>query len=161
MNADSINKWLSLGANFGVVIGLILLIIEINQNSALVQAQIHQSRSDQHVSNRIQIANSELLIPVIQKFESEGGLSNLSAIDGFTELEVARFKEFITAYHQDYDNMFYQYQQGYLDDEFYRYRVEQPIALFAPWWEKLDVFESYGRRPSFAAEVSRIRKNSQ
>ena len=161
MSADSINKWLSLSANFGVVIGLILLLIEIDQNSDLVQAQIHQARSDQHVSDRLQRANSEFLLPALEKFDAAGGFANLSALDQLTIVEAARIKELLFAMHQDYDNLFYQYQQGYLDEEFYRYRVEYPIAVLAPWWEKLDVFESVGRRPSYDAEINRIKNKSQ
>ena len=161
MNADSINKWLTLAANVGVMIGLILLFVEIDQNSNLLRAQIHQARSDAHVANRMQLADSEYLMLAFQKFNEAGGFRNPDALDQLTALEVARIKERLAAFHQDYDNLFYQYQQGYLDEEYYRYRVEVPVALFAPWWEKLDVFESIGRRPSFDAEVKRITSASQ
>jgi len=50
MNADNVNRWLTLGTNVGVVIGLILLLVELDQNSDLVRAQIHQARSDTQVS---------------------------------------------------------------------------------------------------------------
>ena len=40
MNAEKVNTWLSLGANIGVVIGLMLLIIEIGQNTDMMRAQI-------------------------------------------------------------------------------------------------------------------------
>ena len=156
MNADSVNRWLTLSANLGVVVGLILLLVELNQNSDLVRAQIHQARSDAHVGNRLEIADSEYLLAAAGKFMDAGGYDNLSAMDQLSAIEAARVKELLTAYHQDYDNLFYQYQKGYLDEEFYRYRVESTIKLFAPWWEKLDIFESGGRRPSFDAEIKRI-----
>ncbi len=44
MKADNVNKWLTLSANIGVVIGLVLLLIELDQNSDLLRAQIHQAR---------------------------------------------------------------------------------------------------------------------
>ena len=160
MNADSVNKWLTLGANFGVVIGLILLLVEINQNSDLVRAQIHQARSDAHVESRYNLAESEFLLPAQTKFRAAGGFGDLSAMDQLTPIEAARMREFFTAYHQDYDNLFYQYEQGYLDDEFYRYRIERTIRIFAPWWKKLDIFESSGRRASFDAEIKRIMADS-
>ena len=65
MNLDGINRWLSLGANVGVVVGLALLVFELRQNSEL-------------------------------DFQS-------------------RFA--------DYDNLFYQYQLGYLDVSYYQSRV--------------------------------------
>ena len=53
MNADSVNKWLTLSTNIGVVIGLVLLLVELDQNADLVRAQIHQARSDAHVGHRL------------------------------------------------------------------------------------------------------------
>jgi len=35
MNTDRVNKWLTLGANVGVLAGLILLVAEIRQNTEL------------------------------------------------------------------------------------------------------------------------------
>ena len=156
MNADSINRWLSLGANVGVVIGLILLLVELDQNSDLVRSQIHQARSDEHVAYRMGVADSDHLLAARLKLEEAGGLNDLSSIDQVSPMEARRIKEFLTARHQDYDNLFFQYQQGYLDEEFYVYRVAQSIRLFGPWWRKLNIFESGGRRPSFQREIDRI-----
>ncbi len=161
MNADSVNKWLTLSANIGVVIGLILLLVELDQNSDLVRAQIHQARSDNHVSSRHALADSEFLLPALLKFESVGGFGNLAAIDQLTPIEAARIEAFLLARHQDYDNLFYQYQQGYLDEEFYQYRVVNSLRIMAPWWQKLGAFEPNGRRPSFDAEIRRILAESQ
>lgn len=38
------SRWLTLGANVGVLIGLILLIIELNQNTLLARLQLEDSR---------------------------------------------------------------------------------------------------------------------
>ncbi len=156
MNADNVNKWLTLSANIGVVIGLMLLLIEIDQNSDLVQAQIHQARSDAHVEFRNELANSELLLPVMLKFEAAGGFADMTAMDELSSTEARRIQESFAALHQDYDNLFYQYQQGYLDEEFYQHRVAYAIGVFAPWWQKLKLFEGKARRPSFNAEIERI-----
>jgi len=40
MDMDRLNRWITLGANTGILIGLILVGYEIRQNSALVRAQI-------------------------------------------------------------------------------------------------------------------------
>ena len=76
MNAESISRWLSLSANLGVVVGLVLLLIELDQNSDLVRAQIHQARSDEHVGYRIEFADSEFLLPARLKVEAAGGVGN-------------------------------------------------------------------------------------
>ena len=40
MDVDRLNRWITLGANIGILVGLILVGYEIKQNSALVRAQI-------------------------------------------------------------------------------------------------------------------------
>ncbi len=156
MNADNVNKWLTLSANIGVVFGLILLLIELDQNNDLVRAQIHQARSDTQVSRLEDRADTEHLAPLLEKMQLSGGFENLSSIDELTPEELFRFRVFLQARHQDYDNLFYQYQQGYLDEEYYQFGVSNAIRLFSPWWDKLGVFEN-SRRPSFNAEIRRIR----
>ncbi len=160
MNTDSVNKWLALGANVGVVIGLILLLIELDQNSDLVKAQIHQARSDAHVWMKEESANSEFLLPAMEKFRLAGGSKNMHAMDALTPIDAARVKRSMEAAHQDYDNLFYQYQQGYLDEEYYQYRIVPTIKELAPWWRTLDIFESGGRRPSFDEEIKRLVSDS-
>lgn len=39
MDSDKINKWLTLGANIGILVGLALVIFEIRQNSELLRLQ--------------------------------------------------------------------------------------------------------------------------
>ena len=39
MDADRLNKWVTLGANIGVLVGIILLIFEIDQNRQAIRAQ--------------------------------------------------------------------------------------------------------------------------
>ncbi len=85
-----------------------------------------------------------------------GGFENLSSIDELTPEEFFRFRVFLQARHQDYDNLFYQFQQGYLDAEYYQFGVSNGIRLFSPWWDKFGV-TGIVRRPSFDAEIRRLR----
>jgi hypothetical protein len=158
MNADRVNRWLTLGANIGVVIGLMLLIFELNQNSDLVRAQIHQARSDNWVSNRIDFADSEFLLPAYDKFIRAGGPLDPTAIDGLDPTESARVTRYATALMGDYDNLFYQYQQGYLDESYYRSRVESGIRRWAPLWKKIYLLDLM--TPGFLAEVERLTSGS-
>ena len=40
MNSDKINRWLTLTANIGVIAGLVLVAVQINQNTQITKAQI-------------------------------------------------------------------------------------------------------------------------
>jgi len=41
-----IKKWLTLGANIGVVLGLILVFIDVRQNAELTRTQMDQRKND-------------------------------------------------------------------------------------------------------------------
>lgn len=41
MNTNQVNRWLTLAANVGVLAGLIVLIVEIRQSSAIAEAQFY------------------------------------------------------------------------------------------------------------------------
>jgi len=159
MKADSVNRWLTLSANIGVVIGLILLLIELDQNSDLVRVQIHQARSDTWVSDRTEFADTEYLLPAYRKFISAGGPVDPSAMDELDPVESARVYRYLEARLGDYDNLFYQYEQGYLDEEFYRARIEPSIKRLAPTWMNMDFLNRI--RPSFVAEIERLNSSSR
>ena len=40
MDSDKINRWLTLGANLGVLVGIVFLVLEMRQNSAIATAQV-------------------------------------------------------------------------------------------------------------------------
>jgi hypothetical protein len=142
-------------ANAGVLIGILLLVYELNQNSDLMRAQIHQSRADAYVSLFEDRADAEYLVPALEKVRVAGGWGNPSALDQLTDDELARVRWYLGARRGDYENLYYQYQQGFLDEEYYQTAVVNGIATFAPWWEKLE-FNGGTVRPSFRAEVERI-----
>lgn len=152
MHADRLSRWLTLGANIGVVVGLAVLIFEVKQNQELTRAQIHQDRTDAWVSNTFARADSEFLAPMMVKLFDAGFPANMSAMEGLTPLERRRFNTVMVAFKGDYANMFYQYQQGYLDEEFYENGIVGSIRTLAPWWRKTGQTE----QPSFKKEVDRI-----
>ncbi len=155
MNEDRLTRWLTLTANLGVIVGLALLIFELSQNSDLMRAQIHQSRADAYVSLFEDRADAEYLVPALEKVRAAGGWGNPSALDQLTDDELARVRWYLGARRGDYQNLHYQYQQGFLDEEYYLSSVVNGIVTFAPWWENLN-FNGGSVRPSFRAEIERI-----
>ena len=153
MSADSVNRWLTLSANVGVVIGLVLLVVELNQNSSLVRAQIHQARANNYVSDMMQIADTEFLLPAYKKLLDAGGL-NVAALEALDPIERERVRRYTQARLGGYDNLFYQHRLGYLDDEFYQSRVVVSVRRMTPLWVEFGLLE--GVTPGFAAEIKRI-----
>ena len=68
-----------------------------------------------------------------------------------TEREVAM--SLLRAWMIDIDNEHYQYNNGFLDEDFYHRDTVATIQTFAPLWRKFGIYES---RPEFRAEIDRI-----
>lgn len=158
LDSDRLNRWLTLGANIGVLAGIGLLLIELDQKSDLLRAQIHQSRSDTHVGHRLNDVESDKLTAIRMKLEESGYPKDVASVDALTSEELFRFKDYLAARNTDLDNLFYQYQQGYLDVEYYQYRVVCAICRNAPYWQKLGIFRT-NSRPAFSQEIDRIMRD--
>ena len=159
MNADSINRWLTLGANLGVVVGLILLIVELNQNSSLVKAQIHQARSDNYESFMLDMADTEFLLPAYEKFAAAGGPADVSALEVLDSEERERIRRYFQGRLGGYDNLYFQYQQGYIDAEFYNTRILPAIRTLYPIWLEFGLLDT-GATSKFLEEAQRIHNSN-
>ena len=155
--SDRVSSWLTLGANVGVVVGLALLIFELRQNSDLVRAQIHQARSDNYESFMVAIADTEYFLPTYEKFAAAGGPQDISALDVLSSIERERSRRYFQGRIGGYDNLYFQYKQGYLDEEFYESRVVGSVRRLSPLWSELGMLNSVS--PSFLSEIERIRSS--
>lgn len=57
---DRLNKWLTLSANIGVVLGLILVFIEVRQNAELTRTQMEQRKNDFLAEIEFSLAQPEI-----------------------------------------------------------------------------------------------------
>ena len=107
MNAGKINSWLTLGANVGVVVGLMLLIFEISQNTEMMRAQINQSRTDTALFQQYSMSDTDYMAPIVAKIQRGELLS---------DEETIRYDAHMRAFNRNQDNNLWQYNQGYLGD---------------------------------------------
>ena len=75
MDTNKLNGWLSLAGNMAILVGLILLVIEIRQNSDLMRAQISMERSTASRQAAIEVANGGEFLPIDVKLRTQ--------VDGF------------------------------------------------------------------------------
>ena len=136
MDKEKINFWVNHLANAGVILGIVLLLIELNQNNELVRAQIHQSRTDSFTSVMFGIGDSEHLAVLDAKMN---GMENVNNLANLTQVERARLAYFHRAVIADYENAFYQYQAGYLDNDYWEGRIAPYIKVFYPMWNELGI----------------------
>ena len=112
MNTDKVNRWLTLGANLGVLVGIVLILIELNQNADLMKAQITQARANQLGTLYDTIIHSDYWPEIEAKRYAAN--SDDEWIELLTPAELVRVQY---RYFRDFDdirNQYYQYQEGYL-----------------------------------------------
>ena len=67
MDSDRLNRWLTLGANLGVLVGIILLVIELDQNREMVRAQTRNEISQGELTVLSQIAENKELADILAR----------------------------------------------------------------------------------------------
>ena len=107
MKAKRVNRWLTLGANFGVLIGIILLLVELDQTSTMMRAQTRNQVSQGIVDLLSLSANNEQLASLIRRADSGEEL---------TPNEYLQFQHRTFALFRYLENLHYQYRQGLFDE---------------------------------------------
>ena len=146
-----------------VVITLIYLAKQIRLNTQALEdgrklalAQTYQMRSDALQAMLVHAADSEHIGPIIIKLTDLGYPKDVAALEQLSSEERARFRLWQIAQQTHWDNMFFQYQHGYLDDESYEDSFKQRVLRLAPTWEALDLLSV---RRSFLEEIKRLRRH--
>ncbi len=103
MDVDKINKWLTLIANLGVLLGVFLVAYELQQNRIAIQAQTRSDISAQTVESLVQTMANMPLLEAQQKVLKGQDLTPVEA-RLLTLWEIARFRR--------WENAYYQYRQG-------------------------------------------------
>ena len=143
-----------------VVVTLWYLAVQIRQNTHSIEenkrlalAQTYQMRADALQNMLVQAAESQFIGPLITKLTQHGYPEDVSALDHLTPDERGRFRQWQIAQQTHWDNMYFQYQQGYLDEEYYQDSFRERVARLAPTWKALGIT---GGRRSFNEEISRL-----
>ena len=156
MDSDRISRWMTLGANFGVLIGLWLLIVEINQNSELMQIQIEQSRSESYVEWQRERAANDALAALSAKIEVLGARGFSEVYDDLEPIERSRVRAMMTARFYDYENVYSQYERGFVSEEYWQERAVPLICRMAPFWKTIWGPGFLAARRAFKEEIERI-----
>ena len=145
---------------FAVVVTLWYLAVQIRQNThameegkRLALAQTYQMRADALQSMLVHAADSQYIGPLITKLTQLGYPEDVSALEQLTPDERGRFRQWQIAQQTHWDNMYFQYQQGYLDEEYYHDSFRERVARLAPTWKALGIT---GGRRSFSDEIERL-----
>ena len=108
MDSDRINRWLTLGANLGVVIGIVFLGYELRQNSALLEAEAGRQLNQ----NQISLYSEMMTSPELTEF-----LAKLKRGDELTDAEKIRERAFYSRLILNWRWEFAEYRSGRLGQD--------------------------------------------
>jgi len=109
------SEWLTLAANIGVIIGLVLVILELNQNQTMMRAQTRHELSTTLVELLLESATNQQLSSVMYR-ASQG--------QEVTPEELYQFRMRSNALLRYWEDVHYQYRLGlYDEEEFSRQRL--------------------------------------
>jgi hypothetical protein len=165
LESDPLNKWLTIGANIGVLIGLALLIFEIKQNNVLMLAQIEQSRSMSLVEWRRQLVLEDVGVnEIYARFDDvTDSDSERQLFQQLTPAERSRLISQLIADIYDVENVFAQYERGLISEEYWQERMVVVIRSRAFRWKEYTTLldgPGAGTRQAFQDEVERILQTS-
>ena len=143
-----------------VIATLIYLAVQLKQNTQTMEnarllalAQTYQMRSDALQAMLVQASDSEHIGPIIIKLARHGYPEDIESLDELNDEEYGRFRQWQIAQITHWDNMHFQYQQGFLDKEYFDDVFRPRVERLAPVWKALKV--TAGRR-SFDREIDEI-----
>jgi hypothetical protein len=146
----------------GVVVTLIYLTKQIRLNTIamdearkLALAQTYQMRSDALQAMMVAAADSQHIGPIIIKLTTLGYPEDVTALEQLTTEERGRFRLWQIAQQTHWDNMFFQYEHGYLDEESYTDSFRERVKRLAPTWKALGLMVV---RRSFHEEIKRLQQ---
>lgn len=115
-------------------------------------AQEYQARAGVQQDSLMRAADSTYLNGVLVKVQDQG-------LDTLTSEERTRYLQYSLSNRVRIDNVHYQYQQGFINEEFWQ-SLTGIVRNFAPRWEELGILDT-NIRPSFRDEVRRVMAEEQ
>ena len=122
MDKDRLNRWLTLGANLGVLVGIVLLIVELDQNREMMRAQTRNDISVQIVDLLSQVATDPQLARLLRRADTGEDL---------TPDEFWQYDHRMGAMIRYFQNVHYQYRLGLYDETEYSKHKEAWRHYFA------------------------------
>jgi hypothetical protein len=133
VNEDRLGRWVSILANSGVLIGLLFVLLQMNQNEELLRIQILNQYHDSYVAQESSFAGENL--PTIwQKAAEEPqdlSLAEMRAMESQTFAPMLRWI-----------NLYQLAEAGIVDEAFWRGQVRLDAGFFfgtpygRAWWER-------------------------
>ena len=128
MNTDQLNRWLTLGANVGVIAGLFVLILEIRHANELAELAAYRNRGTEIQQAWTALSVSPQLAEILVKVEKAG-------VGALNDVERTQLRAWEFGRMSRMQNQFYDYQHGYLDTDVEEDSLMNAALLLERWKE--------------------------
>jgi len=145
-------KWRFIAEMVGIaaiVASLAAIVVELRQTQSALVAATYQARAYQAIEHNTALQEGERMLPLLAR----ANLTDTDELNALSPEDKLRLKTFFTSRRIDADNEFFQYEKGYLDEEYYKNSLIPQIRQTAPIWRALGVRES---RTSFREFVDQV-----
>ena len=136
-----------------IVASLIAVAVELRQTQAAILASTYQARAFDGIAAARELFNGDYIAPILARVN----MDDPDSIKSLSDVERIRLRMFYISQMVDFDNEFYQYQNGFLDEEYYEHAFKGRLPGTARHWRSLGIVEP---RPSFRSFVDEQLKNS-
>lgn len=133
-----------------IVASLIFVGLELRQTQTALVASTYQSRAFDAIDVRSTLADSEHLLPLLVKTNFG---CDLEAVKSLNEVNRSRIRQFLFTEMFDLDNEFYQYEQGFLDPDFFENAFKPRLKWAALAWRRMGIREN---RQSFVEFTDKL-----
>ena len=146
MSKERLMQWIALAANAGTIVGLLMVIMQLQQNRTLMRAQVRHELATTIVDLLNTPASNSQLASVLRR----GGLG-----ERLTDDEQFQFRIRSNALFRYWEDVHYQYRQGLYDEVEYSRQKAAWKATFASsvgrvnYWHEVRTLYS----PLFASEI--------
>lgn len=111
MDTETVNRWLTLAANIGVLAGIVLLAYELNQNRKMMMAETHRDIALAAMEIAFNTSHDREMVEIMVKNRAGKQLTPVEA----TQYRWRNFGQF-----RRYQSDYYLYTSGFYDDDEYR-----------------------------------------
>jgi hypothetical protein len=146
MSKERLMQWIALAANAGTIVGLLMVIVQLQQNRTLMRAQVRHELA----STIVELLNSPANNPQLASVLRRGGLG-----EQLSEDERFQFRLRSNALFRYWEDVHYQYRLGLYDEVEYSRQKAAWKATFASstglvdYWAEVRTLYS----PHFASEI--------
>ena len=146
MKSERLNRWLTFGANLAVLVGIGLVIVELQQNNAMIRAQTRSEISAGITGLLSDVASNPQLANLVRRADDGQEL---------TPDEQKQYAHRSAAMFRYFENVHYQYRQGMYDEfeylahrEAWRTFFENSLTAVKNWCDYRTIVS-----PAFRTEI--------